>query len=499
TAQVTETLFANDYSGVEPQIIGTLAKNCSWNENGTELTCFLRENVKFHDGITFNADAVKWNFDRIHHLIDLNLSALAFATGYLFVLPDGRWIVNNTQVIDEYIIKFVLNDPFAPFLQLLTTSFTSIISPTSTPFDDFLNFLTDDIVGTGPFIYNKNYNIWNVEIRLTPNPTYWGGKPKLDFLVIRYYDDTNDLWDAFIAQEVTILDPELTSSNFYVRFQSIDRLLMLKDDPKFTVQESPGLNFYYLGMNNKNINATMRKAISYAINYHEWTEGNMTHIETRARSPVPDGVKYSNTTAFEVPYYNLSIARQTLLDANWPGTAELTANDNASAGNEWEMLVSNETPLEIYNLSYWAGNGLLMLMAFYFRNYFRQIGIKVNLIGSNEQYWGDQLYIFGWIYDYNDPHNGLHAHFYSKSDVNMVKGAQLNDSLIDQWIEEGVKDLNSTSRKQTYYKLQKRLIEDLYVYAWTVSFKTLGIYDSRLSGWQPNPHLKNRLGTTYFD
>ncbi|MHA1883550.1 MAG: ABC transporter substrate-binding protein, partial [Promethearchaeota archaeon] len=408
-----------------------------------------------------------------------------------------RLIVNETQVIDEHTVKFVLNHPFVPFLQLLTHHSTSILSPISTPFDEVLNFLIDDIVGTGPFIYNINDNIWNVEIRLTPNPNYWRGKPNLDFLIIRYYDDVDDLWDAFIAQEVTILDPMGTSSNFYLEFPN-KSLEMLKNDPKFTVQESQGFNFRYIGMNNMNINVTMRKAISYAINYSIMTEEKWPLISMRARSPIPPGIQYSNTTAFEVPYFNLSIARQTLLDANWSGTTELTANDNVSAGNEWETLVSNNGPLETYNISYWAASKILPVIALIVKDNLKQIGIKVNLIGGDERYWANHLFLFGWIYDYNDPHNAFYSLYSSKSDDNMVYGTHLNDSLVDQWIEEGVQDTNPISRKKTYYKLQKRIIEELYASVWTFSLNTINIYDSRLRGWQPNPHFKNILNTVYF-
>jgi len=492
TQQVAETLFDNDFSSEESKISYTLATDYTWNDNATELTCSLRQGVKFHDGTPFNAEAVKWNFDRMYHLVNTTLGSMVFSFGYLVILPDGRWIVNETQVIDEYTVKFVLNEPFVPFLQLLTHSATSILSPTSTVFDEILNFLTDDIVGTGPFIYDEY--ILDVEIKLSPNPSYWGGKPKIDGIIIRYYDTTDDLWNAFLAQNVTFLLPVQTSSFFiYFPNKSIE---MLINDPKITVQESLGTNFRYIGMNNININVTMRKAISHAFNYSILTE-EWPIISMRVRSPIPEGIIYSNTTAFNIPNYNISLARQTLLDANWPGTAGLSANNNVSAGNEWETLVSNDTSLETYNISYWAANAILSFIAPIVRENLRQIGISVNLIGSDMKHWANHLFISGWLYDYNDPHSALYPLYSSKSSDNMVYGSHLNDSLVDQWIEEAAKDTNPVTRKETYYKIQERLIEELYVSAWTFTSKTIDIYDSNLRGWQPNP-LKYLYKTVYF-
>ena len=171
--QVTETLFDFDYSGKQPILIIVLAKSYKWNDtdNPTELTCSLRKGVKFHDGTPFNATAVKWNFDRIHRLVEVWY-------GYILRLPDGRWIVNETQIVDEYSVRFVLNEPFVPFLQLLTHTITSILSPKSTPANKTINIETETLVGTGPFTYD-GYESHN-NITLTPNPHYWGKKPNIN-------------------------------------------------------------------------------------------------------------------------------------------------------------------------------------------------------------------------------------------------------------------------------------------------------------------------------
>jgi ABC-type transport system substrate-binding protein len=480
--QVCESLFDNDFSGGEPELVDVLATGYEWNDNATELICTLRQGVKFHDGTIFNALAVKWNFDRIYRLLEIFpglLNGTLTSWGYILILPDGRPIVNETQVINDYTVKFVLNEPFVPFLQLLTQPTTSILSPASTPANDFIDLLTGQLIGTGPFIYN-GYDPY-VNILMSRFRNYWGKKAKLDELELKLYPNDDNLMNAFLSKEFHLLDWIFVDNSLELK---IDQF---KSNPEFKVQESIWPNFRYIGLNNNSINITMRKAISYAINYTYFVE-NVTGVRgVRARSPIPEGCLYSNTTAFNVPNYNITYARKLLKDVGWPGTANLTANDNVSAGNEWEMLVINDTPLETYNFSAFP-NSLHLRQSVIMPEFLKQIGVRLNNVS---QFRFEHIHTLAWIYDYNDPHNGLYPVFLHFNDV------ELNDDLIVQWINDGVKETNSTERKQIYYNIQERLIEVLYPFVWTYSLIKFEIFDSNLAFWQHNPY-KTLLKNTFF-
>ena len=64
--------------------------------------------VKFHDGSDFNADIVKWNFDRMRE------PALA-SPGRAEIAP-----VKDVKVVDPFTVEITLSAPFAPFLSVLT-------------------------------------------------------------------------------------------------------------------------------------------------------------------------------------------------------------------------------------------------------------------------------------------------------------------------------------------------------------------------------------------
>src|SRR5262245_47096832 len=61
-ASVTENLI---YKGPDGKLVPWLAESWTTSKDGRSVTFKLRRDVKFHDGTPFNADAVKFNFDRI--------------------------------------------------------------------------------------------------------------------------------------------------------------------------------------------------------------------------------------------------------------------------------------------------------------------------------------------------------------------------------------------------------------------------------------------------
>ncbi|MFX0164779.1 MAG: ABC transporter substrate-binding protein [Candidatus Hodarchaeota archaeon] len=488
--QVAEGLFDYNYSSEFFEPIPNLAKNFSWNNNATELTCYLRENVLFHDGTKFDATAVKWNFERINRLINHT----DFAASHLWLLPDGRTIINRTQVLDDYTIKFILNAPYVPFKALLSSWTSYILSPESTPADDFIDLLSGKLVGTGPFIYDI-YE-YPEKLSLSTNSNYWGVKPKIDKLIFFVVGTNPVRVEAMLSGEIHMLVDisfnETTLDSF-------------RNNSEFTVQEGMlDAKFNFLIMNNKLINTTMRKAISFAFNYSYWLD--LLQV-VRAKSPLPEVILYYNITGLKTPYCNISIARQTLKDAGWPGTSSLTVNNNISTGNEWEKLVEDGIPLATYNFSYFPEAWWKALSGPLAEN-LKQIGVKIENANMSFGQWLDimneesgyhrnmlGLTYTGWIADFNDPSTFVNPYFTNK--VPAVNCGQVNDTLTQQWMEEALGESNEISRENLYYKIQKRLIEDVFPHVWLWTSTRTDIYISNLRGWYSNPY-KLVFKSVYF-
>jgi peptide/nickel transport system substrate-binding protein len=114
-----------------------LATSWEASDDSTEFTFTLREDVIFHDGTPFNADAVKLSFDRV---ADPELRALL--VGLL-----GPY--EGTEVVDEFTARVTFSAPYPLFLDSLSKTGIRIVSPTAV--EQFGPDYGQNIVGTGPF------------------------------------------------------------------------------------------------------------------------------------------------------------------------------------------------------------------------------------------------------------------------------------------------------------------------------------------------------------
>ena len=97
------------YFDQDGTIKGCLAESWDISSDGLEITFTLRQGVKFHDGTDFNADAVKFQFDRI-----MDPATASPALAYIPTLK-------QVDVVDPYKVKFTFNQPDASFWVILTS------------------------------------------------------------------------------------------------------------------------------------------------------------------------------------------------------------------------------------------------------------------------------------------------------------------------------------------------------------------------------------------
>ncbi len=150
-------------------LVPDLATKWTTSKDGLTWSFTLRKGVKFHDGTPFNAEAVKYNFER-------------------FLGPEKPLkaslhtpIIKSVDVVDEYTVRFNLKVPFAFFLNNLAHSASAMVSPEA--HKKWGRDLTLHPVGTGPFKFVE----WvrGDRIVLVRNDDYFEGKPRLDKVIVR--------------------------------------------------------------------------------------------------------------------------------------------------------------------------------------------------------------------------------------------------------------------------------------------------------------------------
>lgn len=162
----------------------------SWEQknDGRTWLFHLRQGVKFHDGTDFNAEALKWNFERI-----LNPATKSY-------LRAQYSVIDSMEVVNPYTLKINLKKPSYFLADVLGGIFTlRIISPTAVKKygNDFVNYPN----GTGPFMFSSLTK--EGTLTLVKNPDYWEkGLPYLDKVVLVSYRDVNARNNALRAGEI---------------------------------------------------------------------------------------------------------------------------------------------------------------------------------------------------------------------------------------------------------------------------------------------------------
>jgi peptide/nickel transport system substrate-binding protein len=183
--------------------IPELAVSWTYSEDLKTWDFDLRQGVKLPDGREFDATFVKYSFDRAIALIPSIPEGAPAGLGY-----DA--IINRTEVVSKYKVRFYLNFPFSPFLGILACRASAIVDPQYAPMAQ-VNYTEGNarastpVAFLGPYILSKWSRVAgrDVEIRLEANPNYWNsGYPKIKTVVFKFYSDAASLRLAMESGDV---------------------------------------------------------------------------------------------------------------------------------------------------------------------------------------------------------------------------------------------------------------------------------------------------------
>jgi len=157
-------------------IVPELAHSWEVSEDGMTYIFYLRDDVTFHDGTPFNAEAAKFNFDR---MMDPELGS-----------PRGNELslVDSVHVDDEFVLRIEMKQPYAALLPALASWSGMMVSPTAvkTYGDDFEKHL----VGAGPFRFVEHIRDDRLVLERYDN-YFKEGLPYLDRIIYRPFTDVD--------------------------------------------------------------------------------------------------------------------------------------------------------------------------------------------------------------------------------------------------------------------------------------------------------------------
>ncbi|MDX3978115.1 ABC transporter substrate-binding protein [Shinella sp.] len=295
-------ILVNIYDGLVRFKDGTLevepalAESWDISDDGKTYTFKLRQGVKFHDGSDFNAEAVKFNFDRM-----LKKDHPFYNTGP-FPLSFNFASVEAVNVIDPQTVEFKLSEAFAPFLSNLAYPTGLIVSPAAV--EQHGKDYGRSPSGTGPFKFVEWLSSQRVVIER--NPDYWDGAASLEAVVFRPITDANTRVAEMMAGGIDVM-VEVPPDN----------LATFKQDANFAVAEQAGPHVWFGILNAKTgpfADKRVRQAANYALNKETLVDDVLQGTATVAAGPIPPAFNWVES-AVEPYAYDPEKAKALLAEA----------------------------------------------------------------------------------------------------------------------------------------------------------------------------------------
>jgi dipeptide transport system substrate-binding protein len=371
-------------------IMPALAEKWTISPDGKTYIFSLRQGVKFHTTEWFkptrpmNADDVVFTIQR---QIDATHPWYKAATqGWFYAQAmDFSKIIKSVSKVDDYTVRFELNQAVAPFLADMAMDFTSILSAEYADKllkDNQMRDMDTKPVGTGPFVF-KGYEKDQM-IRYEANAEYFRGRPKVDKMVFSIAPDAAVRLQRLKAGECDVM--VYPRPQDWPQIESDAKLNLIKGNPLVTSYVA--LNVQHKPLDNKFV----RQALSLATDREKIVHIVNADAAEPATNPYPK-TQWSYSTSVQPLKLDVEKAKKLLAQGGYP----------------------NGFPLDLWVRPGTSGsNPNPKLTAEILQADWKKIGVEVNVRVVE---WGELLrrarkgehdaVVLGWASDNGDPDNFL--------------------------------------------------------------------------------------------
>ena len=442
---VVETLVVFDENN---ELAGNLAESFETSEDGLTVTLELREDVVFHDGTPFDAEAVKFNLERI---ID---PALTVPLGSPFE------VIESVTAVDESTVEVSLSRPSPGFVSALSVTTAGMIAPESVTADGNTNENYQRPVGTGPYTFG-DYTAGE-SLTVEKFADYWGEEPYYDTVVFRIVPEAatreslllSDQVDMIILPPVSDIEALQANEDVEVLLAESDRTIFIAMDTTDPVLANP----------------QVRQALNYAVDKQAIVENVLFGAAEVLDAPMaPSLFGYCETGSYD---YDPQRAQQMLTEAG-------------AAGASMELL----TPSGRYVQDQQAAEAIA--------GYLREVGLDVSVTTSDFPSFlarvnapvspqTPDLHLLGWAPPYLDadfqmqmfrqathPPAGLATSFYTNPEV-------------EELLAQADVEIDEDTREQLYCDASQIIWDDApWIFLWTQSFPIVHSADVTDIGYTP--------------
>jgi len=425
---IYSSLFKYDTNG---RLINDLAEAVDISPNGKEYLVTIKDNVKWHNGEKLVIDDILFTVNIIKN------------PAYNSPLRSGLAAV-ELEKVNEETIKFVLAEPYAPFLELLTfgilpKSIWENVNPNAAGLTD-LNLKP---IGSGPYKFKslvKNKDGDLKEYHLVLNEDYYGQKPYLKTVNFKFFVDYLEMVKAFN-------DNQLDGLNYLPLAERQELLAQNSVWFHELVRPQVVALFFNTNKNKALANKNVRIALNQAIDKDQIIKEVFNGIYSRADGPI---LKNSFAYNEQLKTYNYS-----------PSEAQAILKDNLAS-----------TTLTVID------TGQNLVVAEKIKNYLEAVGVKVELKVIFSEQAADliknrnfEILLYGEsIGGDPDVYAFWHSTQIGSKGLNL---AGYNNTEVDKLLAEARVTTNLEERKIKYQKFQEILTADapvVFLYSPTYTY-----------------------------
>jgi len=420
---------------------------------------FLRKGVKFHDGTPFNAEAVKFTFERA-------------------VKITARWLslfgpFKEVRVIDDHTVDIVASVPYGPLLSSMTMVYTGIVSPAAV--EKYGEDYGRHPVGTGPFKFKS----WKAKdnIVIVRNDDYWGEKPRLKEVVYRVIPEAGTRMMALKTGEVDIVVKPNPSD-----------LPAFKQDSDFTVASVMGNRVFFNGFNTllpPTDDVRVRKALNMAVDVKGIVENILEGAAAMPKSYLgPTIFGFSDMNLQERYPYNPEKAKALLAEAGWKdsnGDGILDKDGKKLTirflGAKGRYLMDSECCEAVQAMFQNIGVDAKL-------DFFEWSATFSLIRGEKLDY---NLFTAGWVLPNPDADVSLYALFHTKSFLpNGWNFCRFQNPRVDALLDEARAIGDQDKRKDMYKEIQD-ILADQAVWIPLYTTKETYVLNKKVQGFQAHP------------
>jgi peptide/nickel transport system substrate-binding protein len=429
---VTENLL---YRGPDGKLAPWLAESWQSARDGRSVTFKLRRDVKFHDGTPFNAEAVKFNFDRIVDPKFKAGGARAALTTY-----------TGSKVLDEYTLQVNFETPYAPFLNLAASGPLSIVSPRA------VRETGDQVhtrpVGTGPFMVTEY--VAKDHTTIVRNPAYTRKAPWSERSGPAYLDSIVWKFVPEAGTRVTTLESGETQAIYFIPAQSLPRL---EKNPGLRIEKIPwpgAPRIWLLNTTKPPLDdVRVRRAINYAVDKDALLATVAKGIALKAFAPLT-AVMLDDPALRQAYPFDPAKAGALLGESGWqPGPDGI----RTKGGQRLEILLNA--------IDYGGGPEPTVQLI---QSSLRDVGIDVKIKAQARPPWYEDNYrcaTHGPVMFLRaiDP-DGLFALFHSSFVGGNFNWSCVKNAKLDQLLEQGRREFDPAKRRALYLAIEKLAIDE---------------------------------------